>query len=414
MVGRWKTVFLASLLAAGVAGSIPANSKLSTTQVLKALERTSSSTWRPSWNTARKQTLGAAGDADLAIAVDLMGPVSQEALEHRFDWTVGAVDRDAVHLLADPRDPVEKLFFGKLDLAVSRQSGLIETVSFVDRLRGHSTSAVEEDASGIRLVSEIQLAGDDDGQPADSAPEVNNILAAWQNGTSAIRNINLTFERYRYDRAFHLEARAVGRFVFLAPNIGMYRIQPAPIPVGTESRVLGSDGQRFTLRTDSAQSYVWDAGTVTIADDLHRTFQQLALPKQDASIQRVVGSWDNVWAAIAEPQVALPCVVDVDPRELKEQFHLSVLRNDDQQIVLRCLPRTAQSKRQLSEMLVIIDAQTHLTKATKFVGASGDQELVHVFLYEQINQPELEQRSWAPDLKNYRTIEMPPLAPPAE
>ncbi len=45
---------------------------------------------------------------------------------------------------------------------------------------------------------------------------------------------------------------------------------------------------------------------------------------------------------------------------------------------------------------------------------TGDLEIVHVFLYEQINQPDVAQKTWAPELGDYRRMEMPPPAPPAE
>lgn len=412
MEGRFRIPLLSSLLALGLATGLRAESP-SSEQLLSALERTTAGTWRPSMAAVQRKISGDRCAADLPVAADLLGPVFKEALEHRFEWKVGDESARTIALVATPRDSVDRLFVGRIELDISRESGLVDSIRFLD----HQTSKSGQPASDapmseFRLVSEVQVP-DSAEQASPSDGSVEKVLEAWAKSTAAIQNVKLSFERYRYDRAFHLETRAIGKFVYVAPNHGMYRIQPAPIPVGTESRVLGADGQRFTLRTDSPQSLLWDGSTVTIADDTHRTMQQLNLPKRDVGIQRVVGSWDTVWAQLAEPQVALPCVVGVNAKELMQRFRVSILRNDDQQIVLRCLPGDAATKHQLSEILVIVDPQTHLTKATKFIGPSGDLEIVHVFLYEQMNQPELQQ-SWAPDLKEYRTMEVPPPAPPAE
>lgn len=413
MDGRARFAVLSSFAALsflGFAVGSHAEPELPPHEILGALEQTSATTWRPSALAARRKIVGECGPTDVPVAMDLLGPVFRESLEHRFAWKVGPQSDEAISLIATPRDSVERMFTGRIELTVSRETGEIDSLRFLDRRTASTSDA--KGTNAIRLVSGIEYSGGADGTRTNGE-DVERILEAWARSTGTIRNVKLSFERYRYDRAFHLETRAIGKFVYVAPNIGMYRIHPAPIPVGTESRVLGSDGQRFTLRTDSPQSLVWDGATVTIADDAHRTMQQLSLPKRDAGIQPVVGSWDNVWAQLTEPQVALPCVVAVNAKDLLQRFWINVVRNDDQQIVLRCLPADSATKHQLSEILVIVDSQTHLTKATKFIGPSGDLEIVHVFLYEEINKPELQQ-SWAPDLKDYRTMEIPPPAPPAE
>jgi len=412
MEGRFRFPLLSSLMILGLVAVLRAESP-SPQQLLTALERTTASTWRPSMAAVHRKISGERCAGDLPVAADLLGPVSQEALEHRFSWSVASEGDKTIALVATPRDSVDRLFLGRVELAISRDSGLVDTIRFLDHQQPKAAGdSSEAPSSPFRLVSEVQVP-DSVETPGTTDSSVDKVLEAWAKSTAAIQNVKLSFERYRYDRAFHLETRAIGKFVYVAPNHGMYRIQPAPIPVGTESRVLGSDGQRFTLRTDSPQSLLWDGSTVTIADDAHRTMQQLNLPKRDVGIQRVVGSWDTVWAQLAEPQVALPCVVGVNAKELLQRFRVSIVRNDEQQIVLRCLPGDSETKHQLSEILVIVDPQTHLTKATKFIGPSGDLEIVHVFLYEQMNQPELQQ-GWAPDLKEYRTMEVPPPAPPAE
>jgi len=390
--------------------ALRADSKLTPSTVLRALEKVSAPLWRPTHAEVRKAYGSDLTDSRLTVAADLLGPVSRDSLEHRFEWTIASESPQFVILRAMPRDKAEALFVGPIELTLSRATGDIDDLRFCDL--PVTVADRKEQHSPIRLVSNVRV--DQVAAESGISPELNQVLEKWQKSTASIQNLKLSFERYRYDRAFNLETRAVGRFVFVAPNTGMYRIQPAPIPVGTESKIIGTDGQRFTLRTDAPESLVWDGMSVTVADDKYRTLQTLEVPRQDAGIQRVVGSWDNVWAGITQPQVALPCVVDVNVKDLKERFQLSVLRADEQHVVLQCLPAEPSARRQLSEMMVIIDPQTHLTKATKFVGPSGDLEIVHVFLYEQINQPEVAQKTWAPELGDYRRMEMPPPAPPAE
>ena len=416
MDGRARLAVLSSFTALAFLGfAVGSHAELDVPphEILGVLEETSATSWRPSMLAARRKVVGECGLTDLPVAMDLLGPVFRESLEHRFAWKVASGNDEAVSLIATPRDSVERMFLGRIELTVSRKTGEIDSLRFLDRRGATSTAAAgASGTNAIRLVSGVEYSVAADGTQT-SGEDVERILDAWARSTGTIRNVKLSFERYRYDRAFHLETRAIGKFVYVAPNTGMYRIHPAPIPVGTESRVLGSDGQRFTLRTDSPQSLLWDGATVTIADDAHRTMQQLNLPKRDAGIQPVVGSWDNVWAQLTEPQAALPCVVAVNSKDLLQRFQITIVRNDDQQIVLRCLPADVATKHQLAEIMVIIDPQTHLTKATKFIGPSGDLEIVHVFLYEEINKPDLQQ-AWAPDLRDYRTMEMPPPAPPAE
>jgi hypothetical protein len=296
----------------------------------------------------------------------------------------------------DPEEAIERLSTD--DLVLEEGIGDGRTL-----LSDHSREVVT--ASALLIEAD---AGQND-------PAVAEVLSRWEQSVSDLKSVELKFKRFDRDPVFELETRGVGRFVFVAPDRGLYELKPASV-VERADGPSSAAGGKFSVNAAKPQLFWWTGKTVTIVDDRQRTFDELTIPKCAKGCQmQTVGSFDVIWQVLAGPQKALPGVVEIRSEKLVNRFQWSVIEKNDSRIMLEGRPKVMNDRRHMSRLDVILDPKSYRTVATRVVDPAGSRTTDHVFEYVRVNVPELEDdASWKPDLSGMSPVGPPPAAPPAD
>lgn len=249
---------------------------------------------------------------------------------------------------------------------------------------------------------------------AGASPAVIETLSRWEQATMELKSVEINFKRFDRDTVFEVETRGVGKFIYVAPNQGLYSLKGAPVVERAEGPSTASGG-KMAVAAAKPQLYWWSGENVTIVDEREKTYDTLPIPKRMSENIQTVGSWDVIWQVLAGPQKALPAVVDLRAEKMLNRFEWSVEEDSETQIHLEGIPRTAQDRRHIKQLSVMLDPKTYRTSATRLVDPSGSRETIHRFEYVKVNDPSLaDQAAWKPDLDALSPLGPPPLAPAVE
>ena len=297
-----------------------------------------------------------------------------------------------------PREAVERLYAIEAPLGPMR--GKKSSDCFADVQTGRVQLA-----SATTSSSELNAGVD---------PAVLEILSRWEQAAMQLKSVEINFKRFDRDNVFEIETRGVGKFIYVAPNRGMYQLKGAPVVERAEGPSAASGG-KFAVAAAKPQLYWWSGENVTIVDQRDRTYDTLPIPKRLSDTIQTVGSWDVIWQVLAGPQKALPAVVDLKAEKMLNRFEWSVRENSEIQIHLSGIPRTTQDRRHIKMLSVMLDPKTYRTTATLLLDPSGQRETIHSFEYVKTNDSALTNiDSWKPDLKDLSPVGPPPLAPAVE
>jgi hypothetical protein len=266
---------------------------------------------------------------------------------------------------------------------------------------------------GVIQASAMMLEGDP-GNAGESDPRLLELLSRWEQAAADCKALELRFKRYDYDNIFELETRGEGRFVYVAPNKGLYDLKPATVVERADGRTKARGGN-FAVTPAKPQTFWWNGETVKIADGREKSYDELAVPKGLRADVCAIGSWDVIWQVLAGPQKALPGVVDLRAEGFLNRFRWTIIKDDETEIMIEGRPVLAADRRHMSRLDVILDPTQFRTMATRVIDPAGSRETVHTFEYVLVNDAQLHNEEfWKPDLSAFSPVGPPPMAPPAE
>ena len=386
------------------------------------------------------------------------GPVEKEGLESTFRWSVMEVRDGEVRLRATPRshDALAAVAASSTTssiavpataapIAATEQTSSMLAFDIVfdtefshPRLvtwLGPAAEKPREAVSGLYPIEEVdaprmfvggwlndktngvaQASGSVETASFESglSPAVVEILSRWEQASMELKSVEISFKRFDRDSVFEVETRGVGKFIYVAPNKGLYSLKAAPVIEKAEGPSTATGG-KMVVAAAKPQLYWWSGENVTIVDEREKTYDTLPIPKRVSENIQTVGSWDVIWQVLAGPQKALPAVVDLRAEKLLNRFEWTVEENSDTQIHLEGVPRTSQDRRHIKRLSVMLDPKTYRTTATRLVDPSGSRETIHRFEYVKVNDASLSNAdSWKPDLAALSPLGPPPLAPAVE
>jgi hypothetical protein len=360
---------------------------------------------------------------ELSLAAEFYGPVDARRLIEQFTWSSRSVEGQTV-LHAVPRDEFTRLFCAGVDVEWDADQQRPRSLRFYDEPASPRAVAIHppaapEHAAVTRVAARpvhtdtlIQLAALNTIEDAPESPlELSEILRRWTDATSRIERAHLEFMRFNYDNLYFVEQRCHGRFRWEAPDRACYELFNSGDDGTAETKRKGPHGEPFIRESADPLMLCWDGNEVIIAHPELRTYDVFDVPS-DPEV-RQTGSWGRIWSVYADPHRILPGVVDVHSEGLHDRFEWTLLRQDDEQILLCGRPLLTEDQQQLSQLQVILDPQTFRTRATRVYDVTGNRETVHVFCESKFNNDVNYSENWTPDLTDYQQLNSAPPAPPA-
>lgn len=202
-------------------------------------------------------------------------------------------------------------------------------------------------------------------------PELEKVLQDWEKQTSQFKKLAGGFTRFKYDRTFEVEIRAVGKFAYEAPDKGNYELRGAEFKKGDVSTQKGKDGTPYKLESASAERWVCNGKEIIRINEKDRNFEKVPIPPESQGEKIIDGPLPFLFGMKAE-------------RAKKRYESLKLLKNTDTDIWLEVHPRMQEDAANWSKAVVMIKAKTYLPKAVKLFLPDGG-ETVHVFDNLEIN-----------------------------
>ncbi len=167
----------------------------------------------------------------------------------------------------------------------------------------------------------------------------------------------------------------MGRFIFVAPNRGLYQLKSAPVVERAEGPSTASGGA-WPSPPPSRNCTGGMAKNVTIVDEREKSYDTLPIPKRMGDNIQTVGSWDVIWQVLAGPQKALPAVVDLKQKNCSTGLN-GRLKKEQRPDPPGRTPRTTQDRRHIKRLSVMLDPKTYRTTATRLADPTGARETIH-------------------------------------
>ncbi|MBI3866254.1 MAG: hypothetical protein HY290_30610 [Planctomycetia bacterium] len=199
-------------------------------------------------------------------------------------------------------------------------------------------------------------------------PELETILSAWEKAASSHQRVQLSFQRFTYDRRHGTETRAEGAVVAHSPQRAYYFLTPANVQ-GLRSKVI-RNGKAYELRTEErALAWMWTETRVMHLDMQGKTYESAPLTAAGLAPAEA----DQFF-------LARPFLLGMPVSELLQRF---VVGLDDSRrdgnVWLTLIPRTPAPSFPYRQATIVLSRTDWRPLALKLIDTTDEIESVHVF-----------------------------------
>jgi len=214
-------------------------------------------------------------------------------------------------------------------------------------------------------------------------PELDALLAEWEQKGGAITKLRGEFHRYIYDSVFAVETRALGQFWFHAPDRGRMDFNPMPVPdPPVNPQKLDAKGQPYSVVGDETEQWICTGKEVFIIYHDQKLYDWIEIPPQQQGQNIVNGP--------------LPFLFGMKAEQAKARYHMNLgdrhwpqgkTVQDAQgqtvrlapQVHVVAYPKYEVDAREWRRADVLLDAEQFLPRAIKLLSPTMEQETVYYF-----------------------------------
>ena len=118
-------------------------------------------------------------------------------------------------------------------------------------------------------------------RPMAVSPEMDAVLARWEEQSSKVQRLTGVHYRYVYDTVSGVEKRGTGEYWFEAPDKGRLDLKAARVEEGqTNPRMKTKDGQPYKVTADTSMSWVCTGAEVLQIEEEQKGFYRTEIPPQ--------------------------------------------------------------------------------------------------------------------------------------
>jgi TIGR03009 family protein len=202
--------------------------------------------------------------------------------------------------------------------------------------------------------------------------EVEKVLKDWERHTAQIQSMGGDISVFQYDHTFEVEKRGEGKFIYGAPDRGVYELRGNPPANGEVSKKKNRNGVPYTIKAVEAQRWFCDGKEITRINDSEKSYEKFAIPPESQGQNIMDGP--------------LPFLFGMKAEKAKQRYRdFKLLRNDGTEIKLELKSKLEMDSRNWDKATLLIDAKTFTPTAVKLTDAVG-AETVHVFKNVVVNE----------------------------
>ncbi len=193
------------------------------------------------------------------------------------------------------------------------------------------------------------------------SPEMEAILAEWEQKSARINRLEGTFTRITYDAVFETESHSEGKYCFEHPDKGSFETTGIPPKKGQKST------RGYTIKIGKDERWVCDGSQILRIDDQTKQYEKVPIREEDRGL--------NIRNS------PLPFVFGLKAVEAKQRyrFELNREKTTDKQIILRVYPLTSQDLANYKKADVQLDRATCVPMAVKLYDTNDTKESLFLF-----------------------------------
>lgn len=206
--------------------------------------------------------------------------------------------------------------------------------------------------------------------------QLEKILKEWELASGKIQKLQGKHQRFVYEDVFKVEKRSDGIFYYESPDKGRIDIAPAKIEKGDVSKRKDPETkQPYKLQPDRPERWVCNGKEVVQFNDAEKTYELFPIPPQHQGANIMEGP--------------LPFLFGMPADKAKKRFALTLLRQDDNHIWLKAIPRWKSDASNYKEAYIILEKGRYLPTAVRLIDPSGNLETVYAFSELKVNKSDI-------------------------
>lgn len=222
------------------------------------------------------------------------------------------------------------------------------------------------------------------------SPELQQILEEWEIESAKIQRLAGKIHRYSYSKTFLTEQRALGKFLYEAPDKGVYELIPAKVTPGED----GSKkyGKQFKLAHDTGELWYCTGESLIKIDRTAKSYELIPIPESSRGKGII--------------ETPLPFLFGMKADQARRRYLMTLLpETNAKQVWLKVVPRWQADAANYREAKLILDRTTYLPQAVQLLDATGELERVHLFRELSVNKKGwFEGDPFRPDLRGLSRV----------
>ncbi len=215
-------------------------------------------------------------------------------------------------------------------------------------------------------------------------PELEEVLAKWEQQSSKIKSLHGTQSRSEFNHVFCVEKISEGPFFLETPDKGRIDMLSVSIKKGAVSNKKNSEDKPYTLETGQSERWICTGDAIVMLNEVDKSYAKEEIPEEQRG-KNIVHS-------------PLPFLLGMKADEAKQRFKLMIekdkngkLKSNDEFVVLLAYPKMEKDKQNYRVARITLDKKKYLPVQVRLKDDS-DSEIVYTFKGVVINDSDVRSR----------------------
>lgn len=202
---------------------------------------------------------------------------------------------------------------------------------------------------------------------------IDAILKRWEQASASTKTATCDFYRFVYDRVFDVEKRSKGKLAYIEGEFFRIDIERIELLPDTVSKMRGKDHVPYKVEVANPESWIFSKKEILVVDHLQKTIDVVPVPGDlslpfGAVFGRPFSNAGQIYFGFGTRR-----------DEVLRRFDVSIQKENANAVHLLLRPGENRDKEMLSELHVMLNAQTYQQTAVKQIDPAGNLETIYVY-----------------------------------
>ena len=237
-------------------------------------------------------------------------------------------------------------------------------------------------------------------KPEEIDPALMRILQTWEAKSAAVKKMNGTFARHKYESTFGVVEVAKGEYWYEAPDKGRMDFLPDDrVPETQPPATTQRNGKTYSLHRAGSERWICNGQEILNVDDDDKQYNRIVIPEQYRGVRISEGP--------------LPFLFGMKADKLIERYRLQLGEMHDPQKILHivAIPLLPSEQREFRRAEILLNPQTYMPTYLKLDHTSDGNLSIYSFQKHEPVTFWLTGAPWNISLRGYELLydsERPP------